>query len=103
VRHRIARENVDVPSFGGRLDEVGAEIAARLVALGVDVAHLDLAMRHEPVDDGALDLEALGVGRPSLRRRQRSAEVLADHRHAQRSRQMGERTDQRRILLGRTC
>ena len=100
ARHRVAREHVDVPSFGGRLDEVGAQIASRLVALGVDVANLDLAMGHEAVDDRALDLEPLGVGRLPFGRRQRPAQVLAHHRHAQRAGEMGERADQRRVLLG---
>ena len=100
MRHRITREDIDVPSFGGRLDEVGAEIAARLVSLGVDVANLDLAMGHEPVDDRALDLEPLRVGGTPFRRHQRPAQVFAHHRDAQRPGKMGERTDQRRVLLG---
>ena len=45
TRHGVAGEDVDVPALGGGLDEVRAKIATRLVALGIDVANLDLAMR----------------------------------------------------------
>ena len=89
-------KHVDVPSFRCRLDEVGAEIASRLIPLGVDVADLDLAMGHEAVDHRALDLEPLGVGRLPFRGRQGPAKVLAHHRHAQRAGEMGERADERR-------
>ena len=41
-----------------------------------------------------------GVGRTPLRGSERPAQVLAHHRHAQRPGEMGERTDERRILLG---
>ena len=77
ARHRVAREDVDVPSLRRRLDEVRAEVAARLVALGVDVADLDLAVRDEAVDHGALDLEPL-----ASRRLRRSAAARVRRRYS---------------------